>query len=287
MTSSHTDPPSTLRPSPVSPGVSLPRDVIPASSLVLCAFARQQHIPPGVASIDGAAEMQIHAKYDLKGSTVNRTSKEGEKVLKDNNLREAKTKFRLGSQRQAFLKVGRVGSGGRVDGWSSGGERSGKRYYRKYYCSTFFFVGGAEKPNEWGWRERLREAYGGQKQQSKTTLQQRAGLNRRWERRAEKIMKTDGRKSFRKLCVCEAFMYNAEAVLHDTCSKTRHEGDKTPGNELSRHPLNCLGAPSREPRFRAGGEGRCRVLAQRQRDGLLDVYLGARQLATAPANLAA
>eukprot|EP00903_Cladosiphon_okamuranus_P014087 g13094.t1 len=58
--------------------------------------------------IDGAAQMPIHTKYDLKGSAVHRTSKEGEKVLKDNNLREAKTKFRLGSQREAFLKVVRA-----------------------------------------------------------------------------------------------------------------------------------------------------------------------------------
>ncbi|CAM9478500.1 unnamed protein product [Ectocarpus sp. 6 AP-2014] len=55
--------------------------------------------------IDGTAQMKIHNKYDLKGSKVHRTAKEGEKVLKDNNLREAKTKFRLGSQRDAFLKV--------------------------------------------------------------------------------------------------------------------------------------------------------------------------------------
>lgn len=58
-----------------------------------------------VHSIDGTAQMKIHKKYDLKGSKVHRTAKEGEKVLKDNNLREAKTKFRLGSQRDAFLKV--------------------------------------------------------------------------------------------------------------------------------------------------------------------------------------
>lgn len=64
-------------------------------------------------SIDGMAQMPMHAKYDLKGSTVHRTSKEGEKVLKDNNVRAAKTTFKLGSQKEAFLKV-RDGKPGRL-----------------------------------------------------------------------------------------------------------------------------------------------------------------------------
>lgn len=58
--------------------------------------------------IDGTSPVQIHTKYDLKGSTVHRTAKEGEKVLKDNNLRKANGTFRLGSQRDAFLKVMRA-----------------------------------------------------------------------------------------------------------------------------------------------------------------------------------
>ncbi|CAN0181831.1 unnamed protein product, partial [Hapterophycus canaliculatus] len=61
-------------------------------------------------SIDGTAQMKIHTKYDLKGSSVNRTAEEGDKVLKDNNLRKAKTKFRLGSQRETFLRVSRTGT---------------------------------------------------------------------------------------------------------------------------------------------------------------------------------
>ena len=56
-------------------------------------------------SIDGLSPVQIHTKYDLKGSTVHRTAKDGEKVLKDNNLRKANGTFRLGSQRDAFLEV--------------------------------------------------------------------------------------------------------------------------------------------------------------------------------------
>ncbi|CAM9359191.1 unnamed protein product [Laminaria digitata] len=58
--------------------------------------------------IDGLSPVQIHTKYDLKGSTVHRTAKEGEKVLKDNNLRKAHGTFRLGSQRTAFLQVMRA-----------------------------------------------------------------------------------------------------------------------------------------------------------------------------------
>lgn len=51
--------------------------------------------------------MKIHTRYDLKGSTVHRTAADGDKVMKDNNLREAKNTFCLGPQREAFLKVGK------------------------------------------------------------------------------------------------------------------------------------------------------------------------------------
>lgn len=49
--------------------------------------------------------MKVHTKYDLKGSVVHRTAKEGERVLKDNNIRENETRVHLGHQRAAFLKV--------------------------------------------------------------------------------------------------------------------------------------------------------------------------------------
>lgn len=58
-------------------------------------------------SIDGRARLKIHTKYDLKGSTVHRTAGDGDKVLKDNNLRKSRAKFHLGAQREAFLKVWR------------------------------------------------------------------------------------------------------------------------------------------------------------------------------------
>eukprot|EP00904_Undaria_pinnatifida_P014236 jgi/Undpi1/9943/HiC_scaffold_28.g12397.m1 len=58
--------------------------------------------------VDGLSPVQIHTKYDLKGSTVHRTAKDGEKVLKDNNLRKANGTFKLGSQRDAFLEVMRA-----------------------------------------------------------------------------------------------------------------------------------------------------------------------------------
>lgn len=47
----------------------------------------------------------IHNTYDLKGSSLGRSAKEGEKVLKDNDLAEKQGKLHLGSQREAFLKV--------------------------------------------------------------------------------------------------------------------------------------------------------------------------------------
>ncbi|CAN0035494.1 unnamed protein product, partial [Sphacelaria rigidula] len=52
----------------------------------------------------------IHNTYDLKGSSLGRSAKEGEKVLKDNDLAEKQGKLHLGSQREAFLKVVRADS---------------------------------------------------------------------------------------------------------------------------------------------------------------------------------
>ena len=49
---------------------------------------------------------EIHSTYDLKGSSLGRDAKPGEKVLKDNDLAERQGKLHLGCQREAFLKVG-------------------------------------------------------------------------------------------------------------------------------------------------------------------------------------
>ena len=55
----------------------------------------------------------IHSTYDLKGSSLGRSAKPGEKVLKDNDLAGKQGKLHLGSQREAFLKVGGMnGTGG-------------------------------------------------------------------------------------------------------------------------------------------------------------------------------
>ena len=48
---------------------------------------------------------EIHRTFDLKGSSLGRSAKPGEKVLKDNDLAEKQGKLHLGSQREAFLKV--------------------------------------------------------------------------------------------------------------------------------------------------------------------------------------
>ncbi|CAM9704737.1 unnamed protein product [Ascophyllum nodosum] len=53
--------------------------------------------------VEGDTEKEIHAKFDLKGSSLGRAAKEGEKVLKDNDLVKY-GKIHLGSQRAAFLK---------------------------------------------------------------------------------------------------------------------------------------------------------------------------------------
>ncbi|CAN0361265.1 unnamed protein product, partial [Ectocarpus fasciculatus] len=48
---------------------------------------------------------EIHNTYDLKGSSLGRDAKPGEKVLKDNDLAERQGKLHLGSQREVFLKA--------------------------------------------------------------------------------------------------------------------------------------------------------------------------------------
>ncbi|CAM9821089.1 unnamed protein product, partial [Ectocarpus sp. 12 AP-2014] len=48
---------------------------------------------------------EIHNTYDLKGSSLGRDAKPGEKVLKDNDLAERQGKLHLGSQRESFLKA--------------------------------------------------------------------------------------------------------------------------------------------------------------------------------------
>ncbi|CAM9585348.1 unnamed protein product, partial [Pylaiella littoralis] len=53
---------------------------------------------------------EIHNTYDLKGSSLGRDAKPGEKVLKDNDLADRQGKLHLGSQREAFLKVARADS---------------------------------------------------------------------------------------------------------------------------------------------------------------------------------
>lgn len=50
---------------------------------------------------------EIHSTYDLKGSSLGRDAKPGEKVLKDNDLADRQGKLHLGSQRAAFLQVTR------------------------------------------------------------------------------------------------------------------------------------------------------------------------------------
>ena len=58
-----------------------------------------------VFSVEGNTNKEIHSKYDLKGSSLGRSAKEGEKVLKDNDLAEKYGKILLGSQKAAFIKV--------------------------------------------------------------------------------------------------------------------------------------------------------------------------------------
>ncbi|CAN0549737.1 unnamed protein product, partial [Ectocarpus sp. 8 AP-2014] len=53
--------------------------------------------------VEGDTNKTIHSKYDLKGSSLGRSAKEGEKVLKDNDLDVKYGKIHLGSQKAAFV----------------------------------------------------------------------------------------------------------------------------------------------------------------------------------------
>ncbi|CAM9417593.1 unnamed protein product [Ectocarpus fasciculatus] len=55
--------------------------------------------------VEGDTNKTIHSKYDLKGSSLGRSAKEGEKVLKDNDLDVKYGKIHLGSQKAAFVEV--------------------------------------------------------------------------------------------------------------------------------------------------------------------------------------
>mmetsp|Transcript_7887 Transcript_7887/g.11927 ORF Transcript_7887/g.11927 Transcript_7887/m.11927 type:complete len:686 (-) Transcript_7887:127-2184(-) len=48
---------------------------------------------------------EMHSIFDLKGSTVGRSKKEGQKVGKDNDLVAAGTKLHLGRQKDKFVKI--------------------------------------------------------------------------------------------------------------------------------------------------------------------------------------
>ena len=77
---------------------------------------------------------KIHRKYDLKGSSWHRKADEGDKVLKDNNLRESDGKFAFGTQREAILKVGAgEGDGG---GLRDVSKPSRKSLHRKKEVSS-------------------------------------------------------------------------------------------------------------------------------------------------------
>lgn len=56
-------------------------------------------------SVEGDTTKKIHSKYDLKGSSLGRSAKEGEKVLKDNDLDVKYGKIHLASQKAAFIAV--------------------------------------------------------------------------------------------------------------------------------------------------------------------------------------
>lgn len=55
--------------------------------------------------MEGDTSKKIHSKYDLKGSSLGRSAKEGEKVLKDNDLDVKYGKIHLASQKAAFIEV--------------------------------------------------------------------------------------------------------------------------------------------------------------------------------------
>ncbi|CAM9318009.1 unnamed protein product [Pylaiella littoralis] len=57
--------------------------------------------------VEGDTNKKIHSKYDLKGSSLGRSAKEGEKVLKDNDLDVKYGKIHLASQKAAFIEIAR------------------------------------------------------------------------------------------------------------------------------------------------------------------------------------
>ncbi|CAM9407656.1 unnamed protein product [Ectocarpus sp. 12 AP-2014] len=58
--------------------------------------------------VEGDTNKAIHSKYDLKGSSLGRSAKEGEKVLKDNDLDVKYGKIHLGSQKAAFIEAAKA-----------------------------------------------------------------------------------------------------------------------------------------------------------------------------------
>eukprot|EP00752_Nemacystus_decipiens_P001652 g1605.t1 len=58
--------------------------------------------------VEGDTNKKIHSKYDLKGSSLGRSAKEGEKVLKDNDLDVKYGKIHLASQKAAFIEAAKA-----------------------------------------------------------------------------------------------------------------------------------------------------------------------------------
>lgn len=71
--------------------------------------------------MEGDTNKKIHSKYDLKGSSLGRSAKEGEKVLKDNDLDVKYGKIHLASQKAAFIEV-------RIP-LDTGGGKPGERWW--------------------------------------------------------------------------------------------------------------------------------------------------------------
>lgn len=81
---------------------------------------------------------EIHRTFDLKGSSLGRSAKDGEKVLKDNDLAAKQGKLHLGSQREAFLKVGRKGWHQRCERLGIGGGEPGRTRCEILVLPTLF-----------------------------------------------------------------------------------------------------------------------------------------------------